>query len=163
MVFFFIFSETDLTPEDPEWVGAWWIGFILLALIMLIWAVPTVLFPARLPGQPSLQKEEKGFKDMAKGTDLTIFFLSNVALAQLLIADLRCFTLFLMLFVFILDLPVAILRLLKNPVYVCLACGLSFDIFTMGFYTFFPKYIQVYFGLSPSMASIVAGISIEEY
>ena len=61
------------------------------------------------------------------------------------------------LFLVFLDLPVAIVRLLKNPVYVCLACGLSFDIFTMGFYTFFPKYIQTYFGLTPSIASIVAG------
>ena len=62
-----IHLETDMTSQDPKWVGAWWIGFILLAVIMLIWAVPTVLFPARLPGQPSLEKEEKGFKDMAKG------------------------------------------------------------------------------------------------
>ena len=60
-------TETDLTPKDPNWVGAWWIGFVLLALIMLIWAAPTILFPARLPGQPSLKNEEKGFKEMAKG------------------------------------------------------------------------------------------------
>ena len=62
-----IHLETDMSPQDPKWVGAWWIGFILLAFFMLIWAAPTVLFPARLPGQPSLEKEEKGFKDMAKG------------------------------------------------------------------------------------------------
>ena len=63
----FFTVETDLTPRDPNWIGAWWIGFVLLALIMLVWAVPTILFPARLPGQPSLQNEEKGFKEMAKG------------------------------------------------------------------------------------------------
>ncbi len=55
------------------------------------------------------------------------------------------------------DLPVAVTRLVRNPVYVCVVVALSVDIFNMGYFTFLPKYLQTYFELTPAQASITSG------
>ena len=34
-----------LQLTDPEWVGAWWLGYILPALIVLLFGLPILLFP----------------------------------------------------------------------------------------------------------------------
>ena len=56
------------------------------------------------------------------------------------------------------DLPRAFLRLAKNPLYICLVVGMSFDIYMSGFYTFLPKYIEKHFKKTPALASVVAGM-----
>ena len=50
---YFLLVETDLTPEDPRWVGAWWLGFVILGSGAIITSVPTFFFPAgrKPPGQ----------------------------------------------------------------------------------------------------------------
>ena len=69
------------------------------------------------------------------------------------------FFVFDVLFLFIyLDLPKAFVRLAKNPLYICLIAGWSFNSCLMGFYTFIPKYIEKHFNQTPAIASIVAGM-----
>lgn len=40
-----------LTPESNVWVGAWWIGFLLSAVLCGLLALPLLAFPAALPGK----------------------------------------------------------------------------------------------------------------
>ena len=40
-----------ITPENPAWVGAWWIGFILSGTLALLISVPIFGFPKSLPGE----------------------------------------------------------------------------------------------------------------
>ncbi|XP_023221313.1 solute carrier organic anion transporter family member 4C1-like [Centruroides sculpturatus] len=35
---------------DPRWIGAWWMGFLVLALLLLTFSFPMFLFPSRLAG-----------------------------------------------------------------------------------------------------------------
>ncbi len=44
-------STLDLTPRDPGWVGAWWLGFIIGGAIAFLVAVPILGFPSELPGE----------------------------------------------------------------------------------------------------------------
>src|SRR6218665_371688 len=39
-----------LSPEDPRWVGAWWIGFLISGTLALLLALPLSGFPKSLPG-----------------------------------------------------------------------------------------------------------------
>lgn len=55
------------------------------------------------------------------------------------------------------DLPKALYRLLKNPVYVCMIAGSSFNWFLSGFSAFTPKYMETYFGVTASRASLITG------
>ena len=38
-----------MTPNDPAWVGAWWIGFLLGGICFFLIAVPLSGFPMELP------------------------------------------------------------------------------------------------------------------
>lgn len=38
------------TPENPAWVGAWWLGFVASSIISLILALFMLLLPKELPG-----------------------------------------------------------------------------------------------------------------
>jgi hypothetical protein len=51
-----------LTPNSNVWVGAWWIGFLLAAVMCSILAVPLLAFPPALPGMlTSFRYAFKGF------------------------------------------------------------------------------------------------------
>lgn len=34
---------------DPRWIGAWWLGFPVIGLLILVFALPLMCFPQRLP------------------------------------------------------------------------------------------------------------------
>ncbi|GIX75057.1 solute carrier organic anion transporter family member 3A1 [Caerostris extrusa] len=46
-------------PEDPRWIGAWWIGFLLQGILLLMFTLPLALFPRRLRGQKRLPDSDK--------------------------------------------------------------------------------------------------------
>jgi hypothetical protein len=46
----FVF-RLGLTPNSNVWVGAWWIGFLLSAVMCTILAMPVLAFPSALPGK----------------------------------------------------------------------------------------------------------------
>ncbi|GBL94501.1 Solute carrier organic anion transporter family member 1B2 [Araneus ventricosus] len=56
------FDDPGYGPEDPRWIGAWWLGFLVQGLILLVCTIPLALFPKRLPGQKIHQdiSKEKG-------------------------------------------------------------------------------------------------------
>nr|XP_029506187.1 solute carrier organic anion transporter family member 4A1-like [Oncorhynchus nerka] len=45
-----IHMTTELTPENPLWVGAWWIGFLAGGAAGLVVALPILGYPRQLPG-----------------------------------------------------------------------------------------------------------------
>lgn len=49
--FFSIFSRFGLTPQSKVWIGAWWIGFVFIALICLLLSIPILAYPSSLPGE----------------------------------------------------------------------------------------------------------------
>ncbi|XP_065566809.1 solute carrier organic anion transporter family member 1C1-like isoform X2 [Artemia franciscana] len=43
-------NETPaLKPTDPQWIGAWWLGFIIIGSIIPVLALVMALFPKKLP------------------------------------------------------------------------------------------------------------------
>lgn len=44
-------SEVTITPEDPAWVGAWWIGMVIASPLALLTAAFLSIFPKELPGK----------------------------------------------------------------------------------------------------------------
>ncbi|KAK3592931.1 hypothetical protein CHS0354_011731 [Potamilus streckersoni] len=63
-------SSVLLTPKDPQWVGAWWIGTLIGAAMFLFVAFPFIGYPKRLPGYEELRKLRKS--EAHAGSDDTI-------------------------------------------------------------------------------------------
>ncbi|NXC34787.1 SO2B1 protein, partial [Campylorhamphus procurvoides] len=42
-------DEVQLTHENPRWVGAWWLGFLVAASLVALSALPYFFFPREMP------------------------------------------------------------------------------------------------------------------
>ena len=51
-------TDTTLTPRDPHWVGAWWLGYLICAFFAVVWAVPLIMFPPVMKEEAQVDKEE---------------------------------------------------------------------------------------------------------
>lgn len=40
-------APTGLTPQDPTWIGAWWLGFIFIASVLALPSLALFMFPNR--------------------------------------------------------------------------------------------------------------------
>ncbi|XP_033254224.1 solute carrier organic anion transporter family member 2B1-like [Drosophila miranda] len=70
------FKEPLITNKDPRWLGAWWLGWILLTAILLISAFFVGMFPKEMPSARARrikagtwvesQLGERSFKDMVR-------------------------------------------------------------------------------------------------
>ena len=47
-------TQVDFNEKDPRWVGAWWIGFPIIAALLLLFSAPLIFFPQVLILQPCL-------------------------------------------------------------------------------------------------------------
>ena len=38
-----------VTPGSSQWVGAWWMGFLVPGILLAITGIPIILFPTQMP------------------------------------------------------------------------------------------------------------------
>ena len=129
--------DTTLSPEDPAWVGAWWLSFILAGIMCIFLAVPFLMFPRYLPDSALVRKERA--KEMAK------IYSKKYANEDTLTVTVKMF-------------PVHIKRLLLNASFMFSAFGVS-ALFVMisGLVSFAPKYLETQFKLTATVAGLLAG------
>lgn len=130
-------KSVHLTPDDPRWLGSWWIGFIICWFITWLLIPPFSCFPKHLPGTAKMQTERvsqahhNGSEKVVQEKDIGKTFR---------------------------DFPVALMLLLKNPVFMCLTISSCSDAFTTaGFAAFLPKFIENQFSRSASFSATIGG------
>ncbi|XP_046544868.1 solute carrier organic anion transporter family member 3A1-like [Haliotis rubra] len=115
-------NDTQLDKSSPQWIGAWWIGYLVLGSAALFLAVPLGCFPRHIK-KPTVKDTTKSLKDD------------------------------------VLDMPRAVLRILKNPVVDCLLFGSASGLFFVGGYlSFAPKYIANQFATTAAEANFILSI-----
>uniref|UniRef100_A0A8C4FHB9 Solute carrier organic anion transporter family member n=1 Tax=Catagonus wagneri TaxID=51154 RepID=A0A8C4FHB9_9CETA len=126
-------QSIDITEDDPRWLGAWWIGFLLSWLLAWFLIIPFSCFPKRLPGTAEIQDGKISQAHQSGSTD------GNFG---------QSFK----------DFPAAVKNLMRNTVFMCLVLlTCSEALVATGFATFLPKFIENQFGLSSSSAATLAG------
>ena len=138
------FSSTTLTSSHPQWIGGWWIGFVLSGIASVIGAIQFFLYPRRLKHSKEydeLRKTQQPLQDKGRSFE-NDHSVSIVTMFQ--------------------EYPNYVCRLAKNPTYLFTTFGLTSGAFVIaGIVTFMPKYIEVQFFLTPSLASyVIGGVSI---
>ncbi|KAJ7335736.1 hypothetical protein JRQ81_013677 [Phrynocephalus forsythii] len=126
----------DITPEDPRWVGAWWIAFIICSFFTCLLVPPFSYFPKQLPGTRKI-RAEKISEEHHSGEDPMHEYSGR---------SIKDFILILWL-------------LLRNPVLMCLVVAASLEaLVATGFATFLPKFIENQFGYTSSYSATLGGL-----
>lgn len=130
-------SSVPLTPMDPQWVGAWWIGSLIALGGLLIVAIPICGYPRRLPTYDEVQKYRKS---EAHGGGDELAAQTNFGKSWK-------------------DFPKSIFLLLKNPTYVFICLGAATEALIIGgMATFGAKLMQEKFHIDLTRAGLIMGI-----
>ncbi|XP_043946340.1 solute carrier organic anion transporter family member 4A1 isoform X2 [Protopterus annectens] len=136
-IFTEIGQKTHLTPDNPLWVGAWWIGFLGTSAAAFLTSIPILGYPRKLPGSQRYMEMRVSEAHQMKGNKTTLEpdFGKTIK-----------------------DMPRSVLLLLKNPtfVFLCLS-GATEAMLIAGMSTFGPKFMESQFSLSASEAATLFG------
>ncbi|XP_046638836.1 solute carrier organic anion transporter family member 74D-like isoform X2 [Daphnia pulicaria] len=138
--------EPDVTPKDPRWIGAWWLGMIFVASTILLASLSMFAFPRRLP--------RKGRQAAHRPKQTNGKMLSTEAKTEQTVASaMRNKNPSLK------DFPKAIRRLLKNDILLFRTASSVLHILPVaGLYTFLPKYLESQFRMAAHTANMISGI-----
>ena len=51
--------DPDMTPDDPRWIGAWWLGSLVLAVVIFFSSLPLTLFPRNLQTDEAVARHRR--------------------------------------------------------------------------------------------------------
>ncbi|XP_062414472.1 solute carrier organic anion transporter family member 1C1-like [Pungitius pungitius] len=135
-------ESVTITPKDARWVGAWWLGFMVSSVLLLISSIPFLFLPRSLPKQEEDNGEPTPAYDTLEGIEDVPNNDHNLKLTDIAKRFLP-----------------SLKRLLGTPAYFLLLCGsiLKFNSF-IGLFTFKAKYMEQQFGQSASRANFLIGM-----
>jgi organic anion transporter 2B/organic anion transporter 3A len=61
-----------MTPNDPRWIGAWWLGFLVFGSLALIPSILVLFFPRTMSKPEDKESEDQPQDKESKSTDNSI-------------------------------------------------------------------------------------------
>ncbi|XP_068147803.1 solute carrier organic anion transporter family member 74D-like [Drosophila tropicalis] len=120
----------SIKNSDPRWLGAWWLGWLVLAVTMLISAIVIYMFPREMPSAYARRLQSKGDSEKKEAT-------AELSLGGMM----QCLK-----------------RLSKNRVYVCNTIASTLYVFGyLPYWIFTPKYIETQYRQTAATASMATG------
>jgi len=130
---------TSLQIFDPNWVGAWWISFILSGVLSWLLAILFLMFPKQLP-ESKLIREER-LEEMAQKYEGEDGGIKDLDLAT----KVKSF-------------PRHLKEICTNPSWIFITLALtSYSFIITALIVFYPKYFEVQFGLTATSAGVISG------
>ncbi|XP_070188236.1 solute carrier organic anion transporter family member 4A1-like isoform X2 [Littorina saxatilis] len=129
-------ASIDITPQDPRWVGAWWIPFSASGILLMLLVLPMAAYPTRLPGSGSLMANRRSEAYQWKRDKV----IENTGHSWR-------------------DFPRAIIALMKNPTFIFLSLGTCAEgNIVSGIGAFGPKFLQEKFNAPAAFAGLIMGM-----
>ncbi|KAF6210380.1 hypothetical protein GE061_013484 [Apolygus lucorum] len=132
----FVDSEV-LTPDNPRWVGCWWLGFVIFGLVFYPLGALVLGYPKVLPGTKDLIE----LKKIKSREDYT-------AAGTIQVPEIKSFS----------SLPNLLWFVVQNIRFDLITVAGTCELFLLqSLGTHFPKLLQQQFNLEPLMVSICLG------
>ncbi|RUS89084.1 hypothetical protein EGW08_003147 [Elysia chlorotica] len=126
-------KDTGMSQLDQRWVGAWWIGFLVVGVACIVSALPVMCFPRHVRKEldtPDVRKLKEDPGPVVRKQTLS-------------------------------DLLASLKRILSQPLFVLtLISGLVEAFIGSGAFAFSQKYMEVQFNKSPQQVSVAIGIPV---
>ncbi|XP_072517631.1 solute carrier organic anion transporter family member 2B1 isoform X2 [Salminus brasiliensis] len=136
-----------LKREDPRWVGAWWLGFLLAGTLLFLTSLPYLFFPRSMETEETTNTpvEPTSDKLMQRGEKKAKSDMNELSLIK-----------------FLKTFPHIMLRTLRNPIYLLVVLAqVNLAAMVAGLATFMPKFIERQFSQTASFSNImIGGLSI---
>ncbi|KAJ7329231.1 hypothetical protein JRQ81_015405 [Phrynocephalus forsythii] len=139
-------DSITITHKDSQWVGAWWLGYLIAGVISVLAAIPFWFLPKHLP-RPEARKNSSTSSEQSKfivedNREHHIPYQEEVKFLELAK-----------------DFLPSLKSLFGNPVYFLYLCSSIIQFNSLiGMVTYKPKYIEQQFGQSSSKTNFVIGL-----
>ncbi|XP_012673970.1 solute carrier organic anion transporter family member 2B1 [Clupea harengus] len=135
-------DDIRIDRDDPRWIGAWWLGFLVAASFLFLSSVPYLFFPRTMPKQESTSNEHNPkLEDELKVERPKPDQMQKLTLVQ-----------------FIKSFPSTMMRTLRNPIYLLVVLGqVNLAAMVAGLATFMAKFIEKQFTLTASFSNMMIG------
>ncbi|XP_014864990.1 PREDICTED: solute carrier organic anion transporter family member 1C1-like [Poecilia mexicana] len=145
-------DSITITYKDSRWVGAWWLGFIVNGIVILLSSIPFFFLPKSLPKQGEEEEGGKKSTELASGPEQQSFLPDETQDGE---DKEKSATLKEM----VKDFVPSLKRLFRNSIYtmIILTNLVAVNGF-VGMITFKPKFMEQIYGQAASRANFLIGI-----
>lgn len=146
----------NLTPKDPRWVGAWWLGFLISAFTVTLAAIPYFFFPKEMAKEKNeLHFRRRVLAIVSKGEDSSEQSPEESPKKQDGLAQIAPD---LTVVQFIKVFPRVLLRTLRHPIFLLVVLSqVCVSSMVAGMATFLPKFLERQFSVTASYANMLLG------
>ncbi|NXD10565.1 SO1C1 protein, partial [Nothocercus nigrocapillus] len=150
-------DSVTITHKDVQWVGAWWLGYLIAGVISVLASIPFWFLPKHLP-KPEGRKDSSSSSEQSKfitedNKERQKSYQQHLKIAELAKGKSLEFVSSLLNF-----LP-SLKNLFGNPVYFLYLCASIIQFNSLiGMVTYKPKYIEQQYGQTSSKTNFVIGL-----
>ncbi|KAI1893580.1 hypothetical protein AGOR_G00125190 [Albula goreensis] len=135
------YDEIELQRDDPRWVGAWWLGFLLAATFLALTSLPYFFFPKEMPKEESPERSIEPEPEKLREETNKSGPLEHRSLTE-----------------FLRSFPSIAMRILKGPTYLMVVLAqVNLAAMVAGFATFMSKFIERQFMQNASFSNMMIG------
>ncbi|NXN92632.1 SO1C1 protein, partial [Rhinopomastus cyanomelas] len=139
-------DSVTITHKDVQWVGAWWLGYLIAGVISLLAGIPFWFLPKHLP-KPESRKDSSASSEQSKFITEDNKDQHKPYQQQVKVAEMAK------------DFWPSLKNLLGNPVYILYLCASIIQFNSLiGMVTYKPKYIEQQYGQTSSKTNFVIGL-----